>query len=226
MEIFENKATRAMMYVYLGILLITPILGLYFLALSVFIIGALFFGVIEMALSKGQKADIVLCFLIVFGTIFVGLTVIEVGHAGAAVLQPDLKVSGLSVVMISWNENENNAFVTSGFTSISYNENLFENELTQDSISSQLSWTVAGGSISIAVLAFLFWIVPTPTNFPALIWTVMLFYHSLPALNNDVSLALNNGWMSSFSAWTSFVLLILPVTLGAIYSIRRGDKIV
>lgn len=214
-----DESTKKLLYVYLAILLFTPVAGVYPWAVGGFVVASLVLGIFQIAASR--KTGIIFGLLLALGTTAVGIFTVEFGHTAAAAVQPDVNFKSLTVTMFS--VSGATAVADTGITAIEFDENLLSDPTSN--IREQLTWTVLGGGIAISVLATLFWLTPSG-QFSPLVWSIMLFYHNFPLWQNDTQMAVSQGWMSPLVGWLSFVVLFAPVVAGAVVSFRRGDELV
>jgi len=217
-----DESTKKLLYVYLAILLFTPVMGtgLYPWAIGGFVVSSLIFGIFEIVASR--KTGAIFALLLALGTMAVGIFTIELGHTAVAMTQPDVNFKSITVTMFS--VGGGTAIADTGTTVIEFDDNLLNDP--SSNIREQLCWTVLGGGIAISLLAALFWFVPSG-QFSPLVWSIMLFYHNFPvAIQNDTTMAISEGWMSPVVGWLSFFILFVPVIIGAVVSFRRGDSLV
>lgn len=213
--------------IVIGFITIT-IIGLfvpdaYFILFTGFLTGSLLLGILEMATSEGKNAGIILTMTIVIGAFTVGIAYTELGHAAAATFSPDLEVRGVNVTLIQYNaESGLNGSATIGFVDVGVDDQA----AASGAANPQLAFTALAGSIMLALIAAGYWFVKTPTNVPAIIWTIMLVAHQLPILGNDISMSVANGWMGLEFAWLTTFILLGSVALAMMKSLRREDPII
>jgi len=222
MEI-EIKALKPILVAVIGataVSLLYPPIN--FPLLMAILAGIFVFAIFKMVTAR--DAGVAVSLLLVVGMITVGVMATEVGHATVGYISPDLKITGFGVSLIEWNENQSN--VSFGYTVLQYDENLMANPQTAPALQSQLLNTILAGGVVLALISALFFISPTPTNGPALLWMLMLLSHNLPIYANDTSRAVSAGWANAWWAWGTFFILFIPVLLAMAYSLRRGDDLI
>lgn len=220
----EAKALRPIMIMVIGATALSLFYPpAHFPVLITILMGIFAFSIFKMIVSK--DAGITISLLIIAGMITIGVMATEVGHATVGYISPDLKITGFGVSLIQWDETKNN--VSFGYTIIQYDETLMEDPKTAPGLQSQLLNTILAGGVVLAIISGLFFISPTPTNGPALLWMLMLITHNFPWIySNDITMAISKGWASPIWGVGTFLVLFIPVLLAMAYSLRRGDKLI
>lgn len=196
---------------------------LHFPLLLAILIGVFAFGLFKMFTKK--DATVISALLVAVGMLSVGVMATELGHASVAVVaSPDLNVVGFNVSLIDWTPGQGN--VNIGYTMLEYDENLMVDSVPSPALQSQMLNTVLAGGVVLAIISALFFISPTPTNGPALLWMLMLITHNMPIYANDTTMAMSEFGATPLWGWATFFVLLLPVIGAMAYSLRRGDELI
>lgn len=159
-----------------------------------------------------DSADVVIKF---WGSLMIAVLVCEGAHFVVA-KSTGVPVSGGNVSMLFWDENTRQ--MGFGYVELAISEQSVN--ASQD-LQSKISWVSVAGSIGLFAWAMMYFLIPSASNYPAVIAVIAFVKHQLPILSNDQSVAISHGWMSSTFAWLWFAVGILLIGLAVYWAIIK-----
>lgn len=88
-------------------------------------------------------------------------------------------------------------------------------------LQTQMSWVAVAGSLVLVVFGAMYFIMPSLSNFPAVIASIMFFRHQAPFLVSDQSYYISQGWMSPAFAYFWLVVGLVALILAGLYATKK-----
>lgn len=87
----------------------------------------------------------------------------------------------------------------------------------------KLSWIAAAGSIVLVIFGFLYFVLRSRDEFPAIMAVLLFFIHQAPfGTGNDQNYMIAMGWMSASFAYAIFIGGLIVLAIG--FKFMRGEK--
>lgn len=153
----------------------------------------------------------------VLGIYITLIILVEAAHAGAA-LAYGVPMKGAEVSLIGVEDGV--GIGPHGWVELDVEQADVDADPT---LKGKLSWIAAAGSIILVIFGFLYFVLRSRDEFPAILATLLFFMHQAPfGVGNDQAYMIAQGWMSPAFAYAIFFGGLIVLGLG--FKFRRGEK--